>query len=399
MFTSLAGVMRLRQAAKSPNKFIPRPECVHECAKNWWKTIPHIYPFYAMKSNPHPWVVKLLVRNGIGLDVASHSELSFALKNTDKIIYTNPYSRQQDLDLLKANPEITKVVDSDCELKRIHVNGLRNPLLIRIKTDDQNAACRFSVKFGRTKEEAFDLARRAMDLGFSIKGISFHIGSGGTYDRRGAYLKAIADSKELLDQIGGGGKVIDIGGGLVPSTDLKDALGWTENLSKEYELWAEPGRYFSEQSHDLVTEVIGIRPGNAHVDIGVYHELNVMHRDHWEWPRITHYLEGGEIHEVESREPTQLWGPTCDGLDNLGMEEMPELLPGDKIFLPAMGAYTVGTAVAFNGVPAAQMTMPTTEDVGYERFVGADQVPKDSAPLEPIFEDSAMSLPTYQALQ
>ena len=58
---------------------------------------------------------------------------------------------------------------------------------------------------------------------------------------------------------------------------------------------------------------------------------------------------GGEEEELE--ESTILYGPTCDGSDEVArVRGWPRLRRGDWVVFPRMGAYTYAAASDFNGV-------------------------------------------------
>ena len=47
---------------------------------------------------------------------------------------------------------------------------------------------------------------------------------------------------------------------------------------------------------------------------------------------------------------SSLWGPTCDGFDQILDDEMLPLLDvGDWLYFEDMGAYTIASATSFNG--------------------------------------------------
>src|SRR5262245_59744702 len=53
--------------------------------------LPRHTPFYAVKSNHHPWVVEAAVRAGYGLDVSSADELRLALSlGATRILFSGP---------------------------------------------------------------------------------------------------------------------------------------------------------------------------------------------------------------------------------------------------------------------------------------------------------------------
>jgi ornithine decarboxylase len=328
----------------------------------WKSQIPWIKPYYAVKSNPLPYILKDLTSYAsfnVGLDVASIQETISALDFTtlENTIYTNPHTIPHELEeLKKTNSFNLKVVDSLCELELLNANNVKCPILIRMNSCVNTAAINFNSKFGASVEEAYDIIKFAKEYKYSVKGISFHIGSGGEYSRKESYLHAYFYAKPILNQIQATfyeeKPILNFGGGLLHDTDLKEALGWTESLP--YQMIAEPGRYFSEPSHHMAMQVIAITPRGIFLDNGVYHELNCFHRDHWTMPKLTHFVDNGEVNKIEEYKLSTVFGPTCDSYDTIGEYDAPvNIKMGDWILLSNMGAYTNAGMIEFNGIKGA----------------------------------------------
>ncbi|OCH83545.1 hypothetical protein OBBRIDRAFT_840446 [Obba rivulosa] len=63
--------------------------------ERWQKYLPGIEPFYAVKCNPDPYVLRLLAALGTGFDCASNGEISQVLRlgvDPSRIIYAHPSS-------------------------------------------------------------------------------------------------------------------------------------------------------------------------------------------------------------------------------------------------------------------------------------------------------------------
>jgi len=337
------------------NRWIYDKKAIINQINKWQNTIPWIKPFYAVKSNPLQYLLKDITNHNfkVGLDVASIKEIKTALKYTDieNTIYTNPHSIPHECDNLLFN---IKVVDSLCELEILNKNNIKCPILIRTNSYQNNSLINFDSKFGATIEEAFEIIKLAKKYNYYVKGISFHIGSGGNYSRKDAYISAYENIKPLLKYISSYEKkpILNFGGGLLYDTDLNDALGWTKDLP--YEMIAEPGRYFSEPSHHLAIQVIAKTNRGIFLDNGVYHELNCYHRDHWEMPKLSYILENNNINKVTDFTTSTIFGPTCDSYDTINKCDFPTNIEiGDWIILPNMGAYTNAGMVEFNGIKGA----------------------------------------------
>jgi ornithine decarboxylase len=332
---------------------------------NWSTNIPWIKPFYAMKSNPSLSILKTLLSHNfkIGFDVASQKELKTALKltNVNNIIYTNPFSIPHERLHTMSQQPMLKVIDTISELYTIIKYNIKHHILIRVVSGITSANCNFDLKFGATIKEAMQIILEARKHSVLIKGISFHIGSGGEFSRSDSYKKSyntvipllemIMDNKEKFIIDDKEQPILNFGGGLLSNTNLEEALGWTKKLP--YNMIAEPGRYFSEPSYHLYVQVIGKTRRGIYLDNGVYHELNVFHRDYWKFPNLS-YVINDNIDKVSSYDEIMVFGPTCDNYDTLGICKLPkDLKVGDWIFLPNMGAYTKSGMVEFNGIKGA----------------------------------------------
>ena len=334
-------------------------QVLHQIGK-WKRNLAWIKPYYAMKANPSPELIKTIVNSGmqIGLDVASINEAKTGLKYVEEreIIYTNPHTIPYDEREYFSLGIQTKVVDSLGELKKIAESNFYNykpKILIRLKSNIYSAHCHFDSKFGCSREVAFQILEYATRNNIQICGISFHIGSGGDFDRNLAYKTAFEYARPVLDAIEN--PIVDVGGGLLYDTDLTAVLGWTKDLP--YRFIAEPGRYFAEPAYHLLVQVIAVTERGIFIDNGVYHELNVYHRDHWSFPKLEYLYDNTDqsTKKIDDYRVLDIFGPTCDSYDMIPAVSFPDMRiePGDWIFLPNMGAYTSAAAVNFNGISSA----------------------------------------------
>jgi ornithine decarboxylase len=346
------------------------------------KKLHWIKPYYAMKSNPNTQILKTLISsytfsssfNKIGLDAASISELILAKKfvSSDEIIYTNPHTIPHEQYIMKElfhNDISLKVVDNICEIEKMVKYDIKSDILIRLNSNNNSANVKFDSKFGSELSKSYSMVNFARENGIKVKGVSFHIGSGGEFSRKQSYKTAFEYARPLLeysqsiDTTNNEKLILDIGGGLLYDTNLEDALGWTEKLP--YTIIAELGRYYSEPSYHLATQIIAKTERGVFLDNGVYHELNVYHRDHWNFPKLTHYYDDTSetINEVNEYENIQIFGPTCDSYDTINECTFPlSCDENDWIFLHNMGAYTSAGKVDFNGIKGASSDY-TIEDV------------------------------------
>lgn len=333
--------------------------------QKWKELFPYIEPFYAVKSNPNPVICELLSLLNVGFDVASKAEINLVKQFVDvkkKVVYANPvkesssiqYARSIDVDLL--------VVDSVNELLKIKLYHPYTDILVRIKVDDTGSECRFSDKFGLEEKEFPKLFNFAKNLELKIIGVSFHVGS--NCKNAEQYYNAIKLAKhafEIAETYDYKLNVVNLGGGF---TNKNEELLYKikEQVDKAFEeffperdtlrIIAEPGRFFSEKSHILVVNVIGkkIKVVNGEKTIcytindGVYQSFNCIIFDHQK-PVLVPYNNN----EIEKYKST-VYGPTCDSLDKICVDEMlPELEIGDICYVENMGAYSLCSVSTFNG--------------------------------------------------
>lgn len=365
IYTSVLGVnIALNHISNNLNSrwVYDKPALIQQ-ANKWSKLIPWIKPYYAVKSNPLPYMLNDLVNYKstnedfqIGLDVASLKESTTALTytNMENTIYTNPHTIPHEINNdLQFN---IKVIDSLCELELLHKNNIKCPILIRMNSGITIANINLNSKFGASRLEAYDIVNLANKYNYPIKGVSFHIGSGGTFSRKEAFKNAYyvnaLPTLNYIELFTDEKLILNIGGGFLYNTDLTDAVGWTKELP--YTMIAEPGRYFSEPSHHLFVQVIAKTSKGIFIDNGVYHELNCFHRDHWVMPNLVHCIDNGKVDTIHNYKTSVIFGPTCDSYDTIGKQLIPsDIEVGDWILLPNMGAYTNAGMVEFNGIRGA----------------------------------------------
>ena len=321
----------------------------------WFRELPTVKPYYAVKCNPDPTLIDILRGFGFGFDCASQRELSL-MQPTDKIIYANPCKSSRDLEYAKMQGSPITVVDSVEEITKLTTLTYEAGALLRIRVDDTGSKMPFGAKFGASMSDVKTLAKIAKQKEVSLHGISFHVGSG-SGDAR-AHEKAVelaAGAIEILRGEGHNASTLDIGGGFLPdstsflatSGNLRKALASVEDLN----VIAEPGRFFAAESQDLFVQVIG-KKGSPNggfrytLDESLYGQFTNILFDHQtpRWVRVGN--------DVRPRGKGVVFGRTCDSLDVIARsDDMEELAVGDWLWFPHMGAYTTATASEFNGFP------------------------------------------------
>lgn len=333
--------------------------------KRWTKWLPNIHPFYAMKCNPDPNILKLLAELGASFDCASKSEMQEILNITmdpSKIIFAHPCKYRSHLDFAKKNDIKMMTFDCEEELHKIKQHHPYAQLLLRLAVDDSQSLCKFNIKFGCPQDNVENLIRAAQNLGLNLIGFSFHVGSGCKsaytyYDALRQCKKAIEIARTYNIDI----SVIDIGGGFVAHSEgdvtfeiisAKIQAAITDHFwdMPDIRFIAEPGRFMVQKSHTLVVCVVAKKRKDDgfiyYINDGVYGSFNCIIFDHQE-PNFSLFKDASHLPLYKS----QIFGNTCDSMDEIKRcTLLPELEVGDYLYVKNFGAYTTSAkSDGFNG--------------------------------------------------
>jgi ornithine decarboxylase len=354
-------------------------------------------PYYAVKCNPTPQLLHHLYDAGLGFDCASERELveveNLARQNaSSRIVYANPCKSGRDLAVAKTMGSPTTVVDSVEEIEKL--GEYEGGALVRIAVDDSGSTMPFSSKFGTTDVER--IGQAALAAGLSLRGISFHVGSGCS-DRDG-HAKAIRTAYKWIIQLSNMGHkyidTIDIGGGYLANpkqfwataNSIRGAIAEVDEEEAEGGMtirWiAEPGRFLAANSFDFYVQVIGKKHSAAGykytIDDSLYGQFTNILFDHAgpTWVRVS---DGRQ----RRRGPGVIFGRTCDSVDVIARAtDMEELEVGDWLWFPSMGAYTRATASEFNGFPAPPVFVSDSRPPDFQEV--SEAAPKGVQRMPPV---------------
>ncbi|WP_332065649.1 type III PLP-dependent enzyme [Bartonella sp. CB189] len=344
-------------------------DVVRENYLNFEKALPQSRIFYAVKANPAPEILSLLVSLGSSFDAASIPEIEMVLRagaTPERISFGNTIKKERDIARAYALGISLYAVDCVEEVEKIARAAPGARVFCRVLTDGKGAEWPLSRKFGCVPSMAVDVLCRAHQLGLQAYGVSFHVGSQQT--DISAWDRALSDAATVfkcLEKEGISLKLVNMGGGF-PTRYLKDvptaqAYGTAvfDSLKKYFgnripETIIEPGRGMVGNAGVIRAEVVLIskKADNDNVrwvylDVGKFNGL-IETMDE----AIRYSIE--TPHNDKIMEPCILAGPTCDSADVL-YERTPYLLPlaltvGDELLIHGTGAYTATYAsVAFNG--------------------------------------------------
>jgi ornithine decarboxylase len=374
--------------------------------QTWTSALPSVNPYYAVKCNPEPFLLKTLIDKGGHFDCASLKEVHdvrASKVNYDmprpEILYAHPLKSERDIRVIGENHIQTTVVDSFEECIKLSIAEWKGDALVRIAVNDKDSKMPFSAKFGATEKELDQIAKHSL---IPLNGISFHVGSG--CENPLQYKDAIEYAAEtgfaILRKYSHDPKIVDIGGGFSsdPSTFAKTAKVIQETLTRiprNRIMIAEPGRFFAQPSQDLFVKVIAKKKGpnglRYVIDESLYGHFSCIPFDHQKPAFLRVAQHGADLTERPVKEAI-LFGRTCDSLDVIAKGPMEELVVGDWLYFPLMGAYTSATASEFNGFPKPDILhdtsnlLPTVEEAWSitREFHRTNATLKFSNALEPI---------------
>ena len=337
--------------------------------------LPRVQPYYAVKANADPSIVRTLYAIGASFDVASIAEFNLVYENIrnlpadarqnfiwDKVIYSNPIKDRRTLEELDPYKPLV-AFDNPEEIRKIRKHAPHAGLALRIRVPNTGSMVELSSKFGASPAEAVDLIAMAFDAGLTVEGLGFHVGSQCTNFEN--YVQALSTSASIIEEADVRGyslKLLDIGGGFPvrydrhvrPFRELARILTAELNrmFPKSMEILAEPGRFMVGTAATLVAEVIGKseRDGKRcyYINDGIYHTFSGILFDHCQY-QVKAFKKG-------PKRISAVFGPTCDALDTISQAEaLPELRLGDLVYSENIGAYSHASSTYFNGFPPAQV--------------------------------------------
>ena len=331
---------------------------------------PGIEIFYAVKANPHPFIIRTLKEIGSSFDVASFQEIELVSSQgvpPGRMIFANTIKRKKGLRYARQIGVNLMTYDNEEELKKIAMVYPEAQLLVRIKTPSNGSRANLSYKFGAEPDMAPELLLQAKNMGLKPAGISFHVGS--PCSNVNNYLYSLQKVREIVEKVSGeiSISVIDIGGGFPLSLYEEEGDESLEAFSKAinphlqeflkdgYRVIAEPGRVIVGSAAFLITKVIGkaVRSGITwyYLDDGIYGTFSAIPFD----KAAFRFLP---LRESKEKLPAVLAGPTCDSLDVVAENVLlPPLELEDLIVVPDIGAYSWASATNFNGFERAQVVM------------------------------------------
>ncbi len=352
---------------------------VEQSIKNWYRNVPYIRPYYAVKSFPNKSLMELLHNYNFGFDCASRREIEMAKTFTHDIIYGNPTKSVDDIIFAKNNNVTEYVVDSVEEVRKIENIDHGANYIVRVLANEDSSVIKFNKKFGAALCDAEKIMNYIAKQNLNFMGYSYHVGSKckSMDAHRYTISNILYKYKPMSDFYGLPTKLIDIGGGFEKTAQLHELHGelYNNGLLEEMErsgigLVAEPGRIISSKALNIFTKVIAVRKKEEQgrdvyyitINDSVYHSFQGRIFDYQTFEPIPLYSDctsiidgGGIMCGGDAYSKCVIFGQTCDSLDVIcDCVYLPVPKLGDVILFRDVGAYSLASATGtFNGFEAA----------------------------------------------
>jgi len=348
---------------------------LRERARLFLRAAPGALVAYGTKAFPNVAVMRLLAEEGLGADVSTLGELAYArragIEGERLVVHGNNKSDEE----LRAAAEAGALValDAPDEPGRAAAAGVRR-LLVRVtpgveaETHEAIRTGHRGSKFGLDADDALAAVRAALAAELEIEGLHVHVGSQ-LADAR-AHVQAVELLAEFAvrcrDELGWVPAIVDVGGGFgirhvesepeLPVEQLVRAVvaaverAWVMRALQVPRLIVEPGRSLVGPAGFTLYRVGAVKRAGDRRYVAIDGGMSDNPR-----PQLYRARYAAVLANRANEEPDDVFtiaGKHCESGDVLiERAELPEPRRGDLIAVPATGAYTLGMASNYNGVP------------------------------------------------
>jgi diaminopimelate decarboxylase len=369
---------------------------------------------YSVKANPNPHILKIFVRRGAGLEIASAGELHLALITgcpASKLLFAGPGKSEAELELALSRGVGEIHIESLVEVERVsrisRRFGIVAPVALRINPNSaaQGGAMQMGGKpapFGVDEEQLDVVLAQLVELdGIEFRGLHFYLGTQ-ILDYQilaRQYRHALGIVRRVAGKLSRSLETVDFGGGLgIPYFPGERALDMDKLghelavLIREIEhdrvfggtrFVVEPGRYLVGEAGVYVTRVNDVKSSRGKkyiiVDGGLNHHLAASGNL---GQVIKRNFPVGAVNKLgeTSSEKVDIVGPLCTPLDVLARDiELPRLEVGDLIGVFQSGAYArTASPLHFLSYPSPAEVLVQNESAQLIRHRGsADDLTRD----------------------
>jgi diaminopimelate decarboxylase len=318
---------------------------------------------YGTKAFANVALLRLLAAEGVGADVSTLGELTFARAAGipgERIVFHGNNKSAEELGAA-AEAGALVVLDTPGETEAAAAAGVRR-VLVRL-TPGVEAVTHRSIqtaheesKFGLAPDAAEREVARARELGLAVEGVHVHVGS--QLGRPDESVLALERVLAFLARLDWTPRVLDLGGGLGVRHNREERLPsvaefvgpLVERVPDGVSLILEPGRSVVGRAGVTLYRIGSVKESGGVTYAAIDGGMSDNPRPQLYGARYEALLanRAGELPSGVYR----VAGKHCESGDVLiEAAELPEPRPGDLLAVPATGAYTLALGSTYNGVP------------------------------------------------
>jgi diaminopimelate decarboxylase len=325
--------------------------------------------FYAVKANPHPDVLRVLERQGLGFECVSPGELERVFEvlpdlDPGRVLFQPNFAAPPEYaDAFERGVHVT--VDNVQPLVEHPGVFAGEEIFVRVDPGQGHGHHRkvrtagAQSKFGVVPGDLGRLREAADRAGATVVGLHAHVGSGVTEEHMWA------DLLDLLASLAAdfpATHTINVGGGLAVAEQpggrpfdlgaLEAGLGEAADRHPQQTLWMEPGRYLVAEAGVLLARVTQTKTKEPVRYVGLDTGMNSLLRPalYGAHHEIVNLSRLGEAPSMTA----DVVGPICETGDVLGNDRrLPPTKPGDTLLVASAGAYGASMSNSYNLRPPA----------------------------------------------
>jgi diaminopimelate decarboxylase len=343
--------------------------------------------FFAVKSNNMPEISRIMVEEGVGLDVSSGMELEQAIKvGADTIFFSGPGKTDAELYAAIDHPgKVTILMDSFGELERLdHLSRQKQTTIragVRLTTNPNGLWRKFGIPLTRLAQFIEDARLKPF---VELQGLQFHTSWNLTPDAQTAFITELGQTlRAMPEKQIKSLRFLDVGGGIWPeqgewlraagtlkgelknmfSSDFPDTVSkfllpsspitiFAEQIAEALQkalprsfqgrICMEPGRWLCHPSVHLLMTVVDVKAEDLVItDAGT----NAVG---WERFEQDYFPVINLTHAGVQEQPCHILGSLCTPHDVWGYAYHGSgIQRGDLLLIPTQGAYTYSMRQTF----------------------------------------------------
>ena len=341
-------------------------ETIRSQVRAYREAAPGALIVYGTKAFANVALLRLLAEEGLGADVSTLGELTFALEagiSGDRILFHGNNKSDEEL-RAAAEASATVVLDASDEPARAAAAGVHRVLVrltpgVEAVTHQSIRTAHAESKFGLPPDAALAAIAEAHRLGLDVAGVHFHVGSqlARVEESLVAVDRLLAFCDRAAAEIGWTPQMLDIGGGLgikytreehVP--EIRDFVAALVARLPDVQLVLEPGRSLVGRAGVTLYRVGVVKESGGVSYVAVDGGMSDNPRPQLYGARYEALLANRA--DALPDGVFRIAGKHCESGDVLiDAIELPHPKRGDLLAVPATGAYTLAMASTYNGVP------------------------------------------------